>query len=224
MKSEALDIVEVATGDSPRLSVILMHGLGADGHDFEPIVPELHLPFAARFVFPHAPVRPITINNGFAMRAWFDILSLSRDGAEDEAAIRQSAASVARLIDQEIERGQAASRIVLAGFSQGGALALHLGLREERPLAGILALSAFLPLASTLKDEKSMANAQIPIFMAHGTADPVIELPFAEKSLGVLRANDYEPVFRTYPMGHSVCPAEIADISDWLSQVENSAT
>ncbi len=216
MSEQYLEAIEVSTGEAPRLGIIWLHGLGADGHDFEPIVPELRLPFAARFVFPHAPERSITINNGMRMRAWFDILTVSRNGAEDEPAIRDSAARVQRLIDREIERGLRAEQIVLAGFSQGGALALHLGLRETRPLAGIMALSAFLPLAATLADERSDANADVPIFWGHGAADPIIELAFAERSLGHLRANDYEVQFETYPMAHSVCPEEITAIGAWL--------
>lgn len=219
-----LSAVEISTGPDPRLVLIWLHGLGADGHDFEPIVEELQLPFAARFVFPHAPVRPITINSGMPMRAWFDILTLSRSGPEDESAIRKSAAKVTELIDQEIERGVRSSQIVIAGFSQGGALALHLGLREPRPLAGIMALSAFLPLATRLAAEKSPSNSNTPMFIAHGTDDQIIEIGFAERSLETLRAAGYGPQWRAYAMGHGLCLEEIRDIADWLGQIEARAT
>lgn len=223
LNEHLLESIEVCTGGTPRLGIIWLHGLGADGHDFEPIVSALDLPFAARFVFPHAPTRPITINNSMRMRAWFDILSLSRDGAEDEAAIRASSASVRSLIDREIARGLDSTQVVLAGFSQGGALALHLGLREPRRLGGIMALSAFLPLAWTLATEKSTANAEIPILMAHGTADPVIEIAFAVKSMRHLEAEGYMPLWKTYAMGHNVIPEEIVDIAAWLRDVERRA-
>ena len=164
-----LEFIELTTGDAPSFAVIWLHGLGADGHDFEPIVPELRLRDAVRFVFPHAPVRPVTINGGMAMRAWYDILGFDRNAKEDAAGIRASAAAVTELIDREIDRGIPAERIALAGFSQGGAIALHAALREPRALAGVLALSTYLPLAASLASERSAANAAIPIFMAHGT-------------------------------------------------------
>src|SRR6185503_18327059 len=148
-----LDAIEITTGDAPRLAVVWLHGLGADGHDFEPIVPELRLRFGVRFVFPHAPVRPVTINGGMAMRAWYDILGFDRRATEDSAGIRASAAAVTELVDREIARGMPSHCIVLAGFSQGGAIALHTALRESRPLAGVLALSTYLPLAATLAHE-----------------------------------------------------------------------
>jgi phospholipase/carboxylesterase len=217
MKQQPLETIEVETGRAPRFSIIWLHGLGADGHDFEPIVAELELPWAARFVFPHAPPRAITINGGMRMRAWFDILSLSRIAREDEAGIRSSAELIADLIDGEMARGFSAERIVLAGFSQGGALALHVGLREKRRLAGIMALSAFLPLASTLARERIPEHEGIPIFMAHGTADPVIELEYAQSSLAELEHLGYEPEFRTYAMGHGVAPEEVRDIARWLA-------
>jgi phospholipase/carboxylesterase len=222
LSTRELETVEVETGKRPRLAVIWLHGLGADGHDFEPIVPELALPFAARFVFPHAPIRRVTINNGALMRAWFDIVSLSRSGPEDEGAIRASAALVARLIDVETARGLESHRVVLAGFSQGGAIALHQGLRELRALGGIIALSTFLPLASTLAQEKAAVNAHVPIFMAHGTADPVVDPHYAEQSLLQLRREGYRPNWTTYPMGHGVCAEEVDDISAWLSGIEHS--
>src|SRR5688572_22948640 len=153
-----LDAIEITTGEEPTLSVLWLHGLGADGHDFEPIVPELALGIPVRFVFPHAPVRPVTINGGMAMRAWYDILGFDRRSPEDAAGIRASAAAVTLLIDRELERGMPHDRIVLAGFSQGGAIALHTALREPRALAGVLALSTYLPLQSALASERSAAN------------------------------------------------------------------
>ncbi len=216
MAQHELEFIEVETGEKPRLSVVWLHGLGADGHDFEPIVPELRLPFAARFVFPHAPVRPITINGGLPMRAWFDILTLERGGREDAAAIAASAAAVAQLIDAERARGFAPAQIVLAGFSQGGALALHLGLRYPQRLAGIAALSAFVPLASQLADEARSEYADLPIFMAHGTQDNVIELPFAELGRDQLLTAGFAPRWHSYAMAHAVCAEEIADIAVWL--------
>ena len=212
-----LDAIEITTGDAPRLAVLWLHGLGADGHDFEPIVPELGLRFAVRFVFPHAPVRPVTINGGMQMRAWYDILGFDRRAKEDAAGIRASAAAVAELVDREIERGMPSDRIVLAGFSQGGAIALHTALREARPLAGVLALSTYLPLAATLARERSAANAAIPLFMAHGTDDPVLPLELAENSRRALEALDYAVDWHAYPMAHSVCMEEVGAIGAWLA-------
>jgi len=216
--STLLPTVEISTGDSPRLAVIWLHGLGADGHDFEPIVPELDLPFPARFVFPHAPVRPITVNGGMEMRGWYDILGFGLHMRQDEAGIRASAAAVTRLIDREVERGLAASQIVLAGFSQGGAIALHTALREPRSLAGVLALSTYLPMGGALAAERSVANAHVPIFMAHGSADPLLPLALAEGSRRTLEALGYVIDWHVYPMPHSVCAEEIAAIAAWLAQ------
>lgn len=212
-----LPCVEVTTGPAPELAIVWLHGLGADGHDFEPIVAQLGLPFAARFVFPHAPVRPITINQGLPMRAWFDILTLAGGGREDVAAIRDSARRVAALIERERARGFAPGQIVAAGFSQGGALALHVGLRYPCRLAGILALSAFLVMPESLAAEGHAADAAAPIFMAHGSDDPIIGLPLAERALAELRRHGYAPEWHTYAMGHAVCGAEIADIARWLT-------
>ncbi|HEX7237929.1 MAG TPA: alpha/beta fold hydrolase [Gammaproteobacteria bacterium] len=212
-----LDAIEITTGDAPRLAVLWLHGLGADGHDFEPIVPELRLRFAVRFVFPHAPVRPVTINGGMQMRAWYDILGFDRRAKEDSAGIRASAAAVAELVDREIERGLSSDRIVLAGFSQGGAIALHTALRESRPLAGVLALSTYLPLAATLASERNAANAAIPLFMAHGTDDPVLPLELAENSRRALEALGYSVDWHAYPMAHSVCMEEVGAIGAWLA-------
>jgi phospholipase/carboxylesterase len=213
-----LPTVEISTGDSPKLAVIWLHGLGADGHDFEPIVPELDLPFPVRFVFPHAPVRPITVNGGMEMRGWYDILGFGMHMRQDGAGIRDSAAAVTRLIDREIERGLTASQIVLAGFSQGGAIALHTALREPRSLAGVLALSTYLPLGDTLGAERSAANAGVPIFMAHGSADPLLPLSLAEGSRRALEGLGYAVDWHVYPMPHSVCVEEIAAIAAWLAR------
>ena len=215
MSGGSLETVEIDPRGSPELAVIWLHGLGADGHDFEPIVPELRLRRAVRFVFPHAPIRPVTINNGLEMRAWYDIAGFDF-ASEDGAGIRASAAAVARLVDREVERGVAAEGIVLAGFSQGGAIALQLGLREARRLAGVLALSTYLPLAATLAHEKSPANAALPIFMAHGEYDPVIPLNHADASRRVLEREGYAVDWHVYPMPHSVCAPEIAAIAAWL--------
>ena len=213
-----MDAIELQTGAKPDAAVIWLHGLGADGHDFEPIVPELDLGGRAiRFVFPHAPVQAVTINNGMRMRAWYDILQLG-GGPEDEKGIRASEALLGKLVDAEKKRGIAASRIVLAGFSQGGAIALQTALRYPEKLAGVLALSTYLPLAPKLAAEKSEANRATPIFMAHGTYDDIIPLMRAEQSRAALAAAGYSVEWHTYPMPHSVCPPEIDDISAFLQK------
>ena len=217
-----LDAIEITTGDTPQLSVLWLHGLGADGHDFEPIVPELEVGIPVRFVFPHAPVRPVTINGGMAMRAWYDILGFDRRAQEDAAGIRASAAAVTLLIDRELERGIPSDRIVLAGFSQGGAIALHTALREPRALAGVLALSTYLPLQSTLARERSAANAGMPIFMAHGTGDSVLPLALAEASRRALEALGYGVEWHSYSMAHSVCVEEVSAIGAWLTALPAS--
>ena len=216
--SALLEAIEIETGPSPRAAIIWLHGLGADGHDFEPIVPELEMPPApaARFVFPHAPVQPVTINGGARMRAWYDV---TNDGRQDAEGIRASQARVEALIARERSRGIAPGAIVLAGFSQGGAIALHTGLRHPERLAGILALSTYLPLPDTLEKEASQANRDVPIFMAHGTEDPVIPLSWAARSRDRLVSLGYAVESHDYPMPHSVCPEEIADISRWLRRV-----
>lgn len=215
-----LETVEVETGAHPDAAVIWLHGLGADGHDFQPIVPELCLPqrLRVRFVFPHAPVRPVTINAGMRMRAWYDILQLG-GGAEDEAGIRASGLEVETLIEREMRRGIAASRIVLAGFSQGGALALHSALRHRQRLAGIVALSTWLPLAATLAAERSAANAAVPIFMAHGSDDPLVPLALADGSRAILVGLGYPLEWHEYPMAHAVCAEEIADLAAFLVRI-----
>ena len=212
-----LDVIELTSGDAPELSVVWLHGLGADGHDFEPIVPELKSGFPVRFVFPHAPVRPVTINGGMAMRAWYDILGFDHHAKEDAAGIRASAIAVGQLIEREVERGIPSERIVLAGFSQGGAIALHAALREPRPLAGVLALSTYLPLATSLASERSPANAGVPIFMAHGTSDSVLPLSLGESSRRALEVLGYAVDWHSYPMAHSVCLEEVGAIGAWLA-------
>lgn len=211
-----LESIEIETGPAPGLTVIWLHGLGADGRDFEPIVPELGLDFPVRFVFPHAPVRPVTINGGIAMRAWYDILGFDRRTREDDAGIRASAIAVTELIDREVERGLPAERIVLAGFSQGGAIALHTALREARALGGVLALSTYLPLAGSLAAERNAANVDVPIFMAHGTADNVLPLALGESARRALEALGYAVEWHAYPMPHSVCIEEVSAIGAWL--------
>ena len=217
-----LDSIEIETGPTPQLAIIWLHGLGADGHDFEPIVPELGLRFAVRFVFPHAPVRPVTINGGMAMRAWYDILGFDRRAREDDTGIRASAAAVTELIDREVARGMRTQRIVLAGFSQGGAIALHTALREPRALGGVVALSTYLPLAATLAAERSTANARLPIFMAHGTSDNVLPLALGEASRRTLEALGYSVAWHAYSMPHSVCLEEISALGAWLAALPDN--
>jgi phospholipase/carboxylesterase len=216
--SALLEALEIETGPSPRAAVIWLHGLGADGHDFEPIVPELGMPAApaVRFVFPHAPLQPVAINRGAVMRAWYDVTG---DGRQDAEGIRASQVRVEALIARERARGIAARSIVLAGFSQGGAMALHTGLRHPERLAGILALSCYLPLPETLEREASQATRDVPIFMAHGTQDPVIPLSWAMRSRDRLIALGYAVEWHEYPMPHSVCAEEIADVGRWLRTV-----
>jgi phospholipase/carboxylesterase len=258
-----MDAIQIETGPRPEAAVIWLHGLGADGHDFEPIVPELELPKPVRFVFPHAPIRPVTINNGMRMRAWYDIFQFG-GGREDEQGLRASQKLVDEMIRAQglppekivlagfsqggaivlqaglryaerlagimalscylpIASTVAAERIVLAGFSQGGAIALHTALREPRRLGGVLALSTYLPLAATLAKERSEANAGVPIFMAHGNADPVLPLALAERSRRALEDLGYSVDWHVYPMPHAVCPQEIAAIDRWLAAVAPAA-
>ena len=221
---ELLDAIEIETGKNPSTSIIWLHGLGADGNDFAPIVPELQLPEAAiRFVFPHAPVQAVTINGGMRMRAWYDIAA----GAirrEDERGVRASQALIETLIARENERGTDAKRLVLAGFSQGGAIALQAGLRHPQRIAGIMALSTYVPVGEKLAAEASAANRDVPIFMAHGTYDPVIPLAQAEQSRGLLQALGYPVEWRQYGMPHAVCPEELADVGAWLGTVLGPGT
>jgi len=216
-----LPSIELETGARPGASVIWLHGLGADGNDFVPIVNEMRLPAETpiRFVFPHAPVRPVTINNGFPMRAWYDIYAADLANRADVLGVAQSQAHVEALIAREKERGVAARRIVLAGFSQGGAIALHTGVRHAERLAGIVALSTYLPMADRLPKEAAAANRDLPIFMAHGTMDPMIRPEWGEASRRTLAAAGYEVEWHTYPMPHSVVPEEISAIRAFLTQV-----
>jgi phospholipase/carboxylesterase len=202
----------------PRACIIWLHGLGADGHDFEPLIPELGLvnERALRVVLPHAPYRPVTINGGQVMRAWYDILAPDLLQGEDSLGIRESEQQLRALIAREVGNGIPAEHIVLAGFSQGGSIALQTGLRYPQRLAGILALSTYIPLAATLAAERAAANAAVPIMMAHGLRDPVVPLALAEQSRDQLLELGYAVDWHSYPMAHAVCPAEIADIRDWL--------
>ena len=208
-----MDAVEIETGPNPGVAVIWLHGLGADGHDFEPIVPELELERAVRFVFPHAPIRAVTINQGMRMRAWYDIFQFG-GGPEDDAGIRASQKLVEKLI--AAEKGK---RIVLAGFSQGGAIVLQTALRHPERLAGVLALSTYLPLHTTLAKEASAENRQVPIFMAHGQYDDIIPIRRAEASRDALKSLGYEVEWHAYPMPHSVCAPEIEAISRFLNRI-----
>lgn len=216
-----VDTIEVETGAKPTGAVIWMHGLGADGHDFEPIVPELVQPRerALRFVFPNAPVQPVTINGGYAMRAWYDIAGLDRNSVQDEKGIRASDARVRSLIKRENERGIPTDRIVLAGFSQGGAMALFTGPRYPEKLAGIMALSCYMLLAKTLETERSAANQSTPIFQAHGRMDNVVHPQLGEDTRQFLEKAGYQVEWHAYAMPHAVCPEEIDHIAAWLRRV-----
>ena len=210
-----MEAIEIQTGSKPAASILWLHGLGADGHDFEPIVPELKLAKPVRFVFPHAPVRPVTINQGMRMRAWYDILQFG-GGPEDDAGIRASQRMMEQLIKQQ---PVPVNRVVMAGFSQGGAIALQTALRYPERLAGVLALSTYLPLAGSLQSERSPANQGIPIFMAHGSYDDIIPLRRAEASRKLLEAAGYPVEWHEYPMPHSVCAEEIADMAAFLARI-----
>lgn len=216
-----LPCIELETAPNPTCSVIWLHGLGADGNDFVPIIPELHLPEnpAIRFIFPSAPSMPVTVNGGYVMPAWYDIIGRNLMDQEDAEGTKRSAASIAELIDREVLRGIAYKNIVLAGFSQGCAMALYVGLRLPHELAGIIALSGYLPLAITLNLEKHAANQNTPIFMAHGTYDPVVVLDRAQASYAMLEASGYEVEWNEYPMEHSVNHEELKDISRFLQTV-----
>jgi phospholipase/carboxylesterase len=217
--TDLLETVEVETGRGPRAAVIWLHGLGADGHDFEPVVPELGLPPAlpVRFVFPHAPMRPVTINNGFVMRAWYDVSDSGGQRREDEAGVRASHAAVAALVAREVERGVPAARIALAGFSQGGAMALHVSLRHPGRLAGVVALSCFLPLADKVAAEASAASRDTPVWMAHGTEDPLIPIARGRHARDVLVGLGRRVAWHEYPIPHAVCAEEIAAIGGFLA-------
>ena len=216
-----LAAVEVETGPAPKASVIWLHGLGADGHDFEPIVPELRLPpeLPLRFIFPHAPVRPVTLNNGYPMRAWFDIVKIGLNQPRDSAGMQASRAAVEALIARERERGISAARTVVAGFSQGGAVALYSGLQHTEKLAGIMALSTYLPLGEGMEFAISPANALTPIFYGHGTQDPVVPLQLGEYTRNWLTGQGCMVSWHSYPMPHSVSAEEITHIRAWLISV-----
>jgi len=215
--SSTLSCIEILSTSTPIYSIIWLHGLGADGHDFEPVVQELHLTQPVRFIFPHAPSMPVTVNNGMSMPAWYDITSAEIDNQQDEAGIKQSQQFILRLIEKEIERGINSSNIILAGFSQGGAIALHTGLRYEKPLAGIMGLSTYLPLIDAVKNEIHNANRKTPIMLAHGLHDPVIPFNLADKTKICLEQLGYTIELHSYVIEHSVCPEEVNDISAWIN-------
>ncbi|MDB5839870.1 MAG: carboxylesterase [Herminiimonas sp.] len=221
MTNSLLETIQVETGPNPSASVIWLHGLGADGSDFVPIVRELDLTGLPpiRFIFPHAPTMPVTINGGYVMRAWYDILGTDLAKREDEKGLRASQAEVEKLIEQEKSRGIPASRIVLAGFSQGCAMTLQTGLRYPEKLAGLLCLSGYVPIHTTLAAERHAANHDTPIFLAHGRADPVIPIMRAEQSRDVLKAHGHPVEWHEYMMQHSVSPDELDDIGAWFRRV-----
>ncbi|MFT5500090.1 MAG: phospholipase/carboxylesterase [Woeseiaceae bacterium] len=222
---QAPQTVEVAATGDAEGSVIWLHGLGADGHDFEAIIPELRLAGALqlRFVFPHAPVRAVTINNGMSMRAWYDILSLDRGGPQDEAGVRESSELLLQLIENEHERGIPYEKITIAGFSQGGAIALHTALRFPQRLAGVMALSTYLPLQSKFEAEVATnteaQDRDLPVFFAHGSFDPVLPMVLGEKSMTRIKTAGYRVEWHEYPMAHALCAQEITDIRSWLLSV-----
>lgn len=219
--SELLPCVIVEPTSEHKATVIWLHGLGADGHDFEPIVPELKVPaeLGVKFVFPHAPVIPVTINGGYQMRAWYDIRNADLSQREDEAGVRQSAQQVEQLIQDEIEKGIPADKIILAGFSQGGAIALHLATRLDKKLAGIIALSTYLTIPDTIADEQSDANLDTAIFMAHGQQDPVVPIQRGQYSAKVLEENGFRVQWSDYPMPHAVCLEEIQALGRYIEEV-----
>jgi phospholipase/carboxylesterase len=217
----ALDTIDLETAPSPSASIIMLHGLGADGNDFVPFAEEIDLRAIGplRWVFPHAPMRPVTINGGYVMRAWYDIIGTDLARREDEAGLRASRLEVEALIARERARGVAASRIVLAGFSQGCAMTLMTGLRHAERLAGLAGLSGYLPLAALTPAERSDANALVPIFLAHGSADTVVPLARASASRDALRAMGHAVEWHEYPMPHAVCAEEVRDLKRWLLDV-----
>ena len=216
-----LDIIEAESGPDPTATILILHGLGADGNDFVPVAQELQLDQVGpvRFIFPHAPVLPVTINNGYRMRAWYDILGFGEEAPQDEAGLRRSQQLVEALLQREKERGVPAHRIVLGGFSQGCAISLLTGLRHAERLAGIMGLSGYLPLADKTAGERSEASLRTPVFLAHGTHDEVIALERAESSRATLQALGYEVEWHEYLMGHSVTPLEIEELNTWLLRV-----
>ena len=218
------EVVEAETGGRPSASVIWLHGLGADGHDFEPIVPDLHLPHGpdVRFIFPHAPIRPVTINAGYPMRAWYDIRSIDRSAPQDLEGIQASQDIVARLIQNEESRGIDPGNIVVAGFSQGGGIALNAALRYPKKLAGVIGLSTWVPRIEELETERDVANVSTPLFLAHGSMDPMVPETLGRDSADRLEALGYTVGWHSYPMLHGVCQEEIRDIRDWLADVLGS--
>jgi len=213
-----LETVELNTGPAPTAAVVWLHGLGADGHDFEPIVPHLRWSGAPdiRFVFPHAPVRPVTLNGGMKMRAWYDIIDLSLSRDQDQKGIMDSINQAAALVARERQRGIASDRILVAGFSQGGAIALQLALRYPEPLAGLVALSTYLLIDRTLENDRHEANRSLPVFVGHGKADPMVPCFLGEQLAGRLRGMGHKVEWHSYPMLHAVCAQEIADLSTWM--------
>ena len=216
-----LDIIEAESGPDPTATILILHGLGADGNDFVPFAEELQLAQLGpvRFIFPHAPVMPVSINNGYRMRAWYDVLGFDADAPQDEAGLRRSQQLVEALLKREKERGIPAHRIVLGGFSQGCAISLLTGLRQPERLAGIMGLSGYLPLAAKTAGERTAASLQTPIFLAHGTHDEVVALERAEASRDALQALGYQVEWHEYLMGHAVAPLEIEEVNDWLVRV-----
>ncbi|HSG11883.1 MAG TPA: alpha/beta hydrolase-fold protein [Gammaproteobacteria bacterium] len=218
MNEPLLKSVEINPAGAATAAIIWLHGLGADGHDFEPLIPQLGVvdELGVRVILPHAPHMPVTINNGMVMPAWYDIRGNDFRQAQDEQGIRTSASRLEALIARETARGIVPGRIILAGFSQGGAIALYTGLRHAGRLGGILALSTYLPMAERLAGEAAPANRDVPVMMAHGTADPVVPLHLAEQARALLEAHGNPVEWHSYPMQHSVSPQEIADIRQWL--------
>jgi phospholipase/carboxylesterase len=216
-----LQTIEIETAPNPSAAIIWLHGLGADGHDFEPVVPEIvrNGERAWRFVFPHAPVRPVTINGGTSMRAWYDIVGFDRSAAEDLQGFRETDALLRELIEREAGRGIAPRRIVIAGFSQGGAVTLYSGLRYPERLAGLLALSCYLPQSAALAAERAQANQGVPIFLAHGIDDPVLPVAMGVSAREALSGLGYPVEWHQYRMPHAVCPPEVADIRQYLMRV-----
>lgn len=210
--------ITLDTGSSPRYSIIWLHGLGADGEDFVPVAEEMNLPVPVRYIFPHAPEQPVTINGGYIMRSWYDIVANDIGSEQDATGVRNSQTKIEKLIAQEKARGTLPANIFLAGFSQGGAIALHTGLRHAERLGGILALSTYLPLADTLKAEAGSAAKSTPIFMAHGRSDPIVPYALGRSSEEILLQQGYRVEWHEYAMPHSLCQEEIGDIEAWLTQ------
>lgn len=215
-----LEAVTIEPSHKADAVVIWLHGLGADGYDFVEAIPSLGLgkDHTIRFIFPHAPNLPVTLNNKFVMPAWYDIVAIDLNAPQDEKGIRTSEEALKKLIDNDIKRGIAPSRIILVGFSQGGALAIHTALRFEQPLAGVGLLSSYLPLHALVKQERHTQNAHIPIFIAHGTMDDIVPYAMGQRSYDYLKALDYEPIWHSYAMAHAVCDLELKDIGKWIQQ------